>query len=98
MAIKMYVLNLNLIPLLLKAFFQILITTGGESWLAESMQQAYLDCPELDIVAIHIYNTNEFSVDTLKGAVDQAKKANKLTIVQEWCVNRIWRCFIPRRM
>ncbi|KAH9941987.1 glycoside hydrolase [Amylocystis lapponica] len=31
----------------------ILVTTGGESWLSESVQDAWLKCPALDIISIH---------------------------------------------
>lgn len=65
---------------------QILVTTGGASWLAESMQGAYLQCPEIDIVAIHMYGTGDFDASKLQGYVQAAQQANKKLMVQEWCV------------
>ncbi len=38
----------------------ILVTTGGESWLDESMQPTWFSCPSLDILAIHAYGTGDF--------------------------------------
>lgn len=38
----------------------ILVTTGGESWLDESLQPDWFTCPYLDVLAIHAYGTGDF--------------------------------------
>lgn len=61
------------------------MTTGGESWLDESMQSAFFDCAELDILAIHQYGTGDFDESKLSNYVKQAQEKNKMLMVQEWC-------------
>ena len=65
---------------------QILVTTGGESWLDESMQTAYLQCADIDIVAIHMYGTGDFDTSKISNYVQKAQQANKKLMVQEWYV------------
>jgi mannan endo-1,4-beta-mannosidase len=38
----------------------ILVTTGGESWLDESIQPDWFTCPYLDVLAIHAYGDGDF--------------------------------------
>ena len=49
------------------------MTTGGESWLSESVQSAWLSCNELDIIAIHAYGTADFDTSSLKSYVQKAQ-------------------------
>jgi len=62
----------------------IIVTTGGESWLDESMQPQFFTCPYLDVVAIHAYGTGDYDTGKLEGYVTKAKSAGKKLIVQEW--------------
>ncbi|VDB83765.1 unnamed protein product [Peniophora sp. CBMAI 1063] len=62
----------------------ILVTTGGESWLAESVMSGWLNCAALDVVAIHAYGTGDFSTSTIQGYVNQATAAGKKLLFQEW--------------
>eukprot|EP01087_Luapelamoeba_hula_P018495 TRINITY_DN5963_c0_g2_i1.p1 TRINITY_DN5963_c0_g2~~TRINITY_DN5963_c0_g2_i1.p1 ORF type:complete len:418 (-),score=62.83 TRINITY_DN5963_c0_g2_i1:72-1325(-) len=63
----------------------ILITTGGESWLEESMQPDFFSCPSLDIIAIHAYGLpGDLTTDRLMPYVNKALASGKRLIVQEW--------------
>ncbi|KZV88563.1 glycoside hydrolase [Exidia glandulosa HHB12029] len=62
----------------------ILITTGGESWANESVQDGFLNCDAIDIVALHAYGSGDFNTDGLKKYVDRAKSAGKMLVMQEW--------------
>lgn len=64
----------------------ILVTTGGESWMAESVQPDFLACDALDIIAIHAYGTGDFTTSNIETYVKQAQSANKLLIFEEWYV------------
>ncbi|KAL4954362.1 hypothetical protein BDW69DRAFT_183581 [Aspergillus filifer] len=44
----------------------ILVTTGGGAYLANSLLDAYFDCSALDILAIHAYGTDDFSPTSSK--------------------------------
>ena len=65
---------------------QILVTTGGASWLAESFMPAYLTCDGIDIVALHLYAPSDFNATALRMAISDAQAAKKMLMVQEWCV------------
>jgi len=62
----------------------ILVTTGGESYLSESVQSAWFSCDALDVIAIHAYGPGDFTTSTIQGYVSQAQKANKKLMFQEW--------------
>ncbi|EJD03939.1 beta-1,3-mannanase [Fomitiporia mediterranea MF3/22] len=62
----------------------ILITTGGESFLDESVQPDWLTCDALDIVAIHAYGVGDFDTSKIQGVVSRAQAAGKKLIFQEW--------------
>jgi len=62
----------------------ILVTTGGESWLDESMQPDFFTCDSLDVIAIHAYGVGDFNTDKIQGYVQQAQQNGKLLIFQEW--------------
>ncbi|KAI5776542.1 glycoside hydrolase family 5 protein [Geopyxis carbonaria] len=60
------------------------ISTGGASWLDESLQAQWFDCEHLDILAIHAYGPGDYSTDKLQGYTDKATAAGKKLIMQEW--------------
>jgi mannan endo-1,4-beta-mannosidase len=62
----------------------ILVTTGGGSYLATSLLNAYFSCSSLDVLAIHAYGTGDFSTSSLTPYVTKAKNAGKKLIMQEW--------------
>lgn len=62
----------------------ILVTTGGSSYLATSVQDAYFSCANLDVVAIHAYGTGDLTTNALTPYVQKAVKAGKKLIMQEW--------------
>ncbi|KAL4904312.1 glycoside hydrolase superfamily [Aspergillus multicolor] len=62
----------------------ILVTTGGGSYLATSLLDAYFTCDALDVLAIHAYGISDFDTDTLKTYATRAKTAGKKLIMQEW--------------
>ncbi|KAH8115463.1 beta-1,3-mannanase [Phellopilus nigrolimitatus] len=62
----------------------ILVTTGGASYLDESVQSDWLSCPALDIVAIHAYGEGDFDTSKIQSKVKQAQAAGKKLIFQEW--------------
>ncbi|GAB1524224.1 hypothetical protein RhiTH_007377 [Rhizoctonia solani] len=62
----------------------ILVMTGGESWMTESVKSAWLGCAALDVVAIHAYGVGDFSTSNILTYVNQAKSAGKKLIFQEW--------------
>ena len=69
---------------ILTCYDKILVTTGGESWMDESVQPDWLNCDSLDIIAIHGYGTSDFDQCKIKNYVKKAKDANKKIIFQEW--------------
>lgn len=62
----------------------ILVTTGGESWVDESMQPDWFTCPYLDIIAMHAYGTGDFDTNKLANYVKKGQQYNKKIIMQEW--------------
>ncbi|KAH9841925.1 glycoside hydrolase family 5 protein [Rhodofomes roseus] len=62
----------------------ILVTTGGESWLSESVQPGFLSCDALDVISIHAYGTGDLATSALKPYVAQAQAAGKMLMVEEW--------------
>lgn len=61
------------------------MTTGGGSWLDESVMSGWLNCDALDIVAIHAYAPSDLSTSAIKAKVSQAQAAGKMLLFQEWC-------------
>jgi mannan endo-1,4-beta-mannosidase len=62
----------------------ILVTTGGGSYLKTSLLDAYFSCASLDVLAIHAYGVGDFSTSQLKPYVARAQNAGKKLIMQEW--------------
>ncbi|KAF7986228.1 hypothetical protein HWV62_38679 [Athelia sp. TMB] len=62
----------------------ILVVTGGESWMAESVQPGLLACDALDVISIHAYGTGDFATSSIETYVKQAQKAGKKLIFEEW--------------
>ena len=62
----------------------ILVTTGGGSYLDNSLLDPYFRCAALDVLAIHAYGTGDFGTSKLAGYVTKAQKAGKKLIMQEW--------------
>lgn len=62
----------------------ILVTTGGASYLATSVQDAYFSCANLDVIAIHAYGLGDLTTNALAPYVQKAVKAGKKLIMQEW--------------
>lgn len=67
---------------------QILVVTGGGSWLDESVMPGWLQCSTIDILGIHAYAPNDYETSAIQAKVDEAKSAGKMLLFQEWCV---WR-------
>lgn len=65
----------------------ILVATGGESWMAESVQPGFLACDALDVISIHAYGTGDFATSSIETYVKQAQKPGKKLIFEEWCVH-----------
>ncbi|KAI0700430.1 glycoside hydrolase family 5 protein [Cytidiella melzeri] len=62
----------------------ILVTTGGESWLDESVQPDWLTCASLDVIAIHAYGTGDYTTSTIETYVSRAQAAGKKLFMEEW--------------
>jgi len=62
----------------------ILVTTGGESWMDESMQPDWFNCAALDVLAIHDYGPGDFDTGKIAGYVNKAKNSGKMLLFQEW--------------
>jgi mannan endo-1,4-beta-mannosidase len=62
----------------------ILVTTGGESWLDESMQPDWFNCAYLDVLAIHAYGTGDYNTSKIQAYVNKAKQSGKFLLFQEW--------------
>jgi len=62
----------------------ILVTTGGESWLDESMQPDWFSCAALDVIAIHAYGVGDFDTNKISNYVKKAESSGKKLIFQEW--------------
>ncbi|TFY75941.1 hypothetical protein EWM64_g8071 [Hericium alpestre] len=62
----------------------ILVTTGGESWMDESVQDGWLSCAALDVIAIHAYGTGDFETSAIQTYVRRAQAAGKKFLFQEW--------------
>lgn len=62
----------------------ILILTGGESWMAESVQPDFLKCDALDVISIHAYSPGDLSTSAIQTYVKQAQSAGKKLILEEW--------------
>ncbi|EGN98370.1 glycoside hydrolase family 5 protein [Serpula lacrymans var. lacrymans S7.3] len=62
----------------------ILVVTGGESWMAESVQPNFLNCSSLDVISIHSYGTGDFATSSIQTYVQQAQSAGKKLLFEEW--------------
>ncbi|EKM60724.1 glycoside hydrolase family 5 protein [Phanerochaete carnosa HHB-10118-sp] len=62
----------------------ILVITGGESWMAESVQPDWLTCDALDVISIHAYGTGDFATSAIQTYVQQAQAAGKMLLFEEW--------------
>lgn len=62
----------------------ILVSTGGASYLATSAPDAHLSCAALDVIAIHAYGIGDLTKDVLTPYVQKARKAGKKPMMQEW--------------
>ena len=62
----------------------ILVSTGGGSYLANSLLDPYFSCAALDVLAIHAYGVGDFSTSALTRYVSRAQSASKKLIMQEW--------------
>ncbi|KAB5578651.1 glycoside hydrolase superfamily [Coniochaeta sp. 2T2.1] len=62
----------------------ILVTTGGGSYLDNSLLDPYFSCPALDVLAIHAYGPGDFDTSRLTTYVTKARNAGKKLIMQEW--------------
>lgn len=62
----------------------ILVTTGGGSYLKTSLLDSYFSCSSLDILAIHAYGVSDFATSELQLYVTKAKNAGKKLMMQEW--------------
>ncbi|KAK2050945.1 beta-1,3-mannanase [Colletotrichum caudatum] len=62
----------------------ILVTTGGGSYLDNSLLDPYFSCAALDVLAIHAYGTSDFETARLHEYVLKAQNAGKKLIMQEW--------------
>jgi len=68
----------------LKGNTNILVTTGGGSFLATSALDEYLECGSIDVVAIHAYGAGDYEASALAPYVQKAKNAGKKLTMQEW--------------
>ena len=61
------------------------IGAGSGSWLANSVAyaQTFAASPALDYVSVHIYPTNDASLDNAQGEVDAARAAGKPVVLDE---------------
>ncbi|KZS89755.1 glycoside hydrolase family 5 protein [Sistotremastrum niveocremeum HHB9708] len=62
----------------------ILVVTGGESWLSESVQPDWFSCATLDVISIHAYGTGDLAQSTIAPYVQQAQSAGKKLLFEEW--------------
>ncbi|GJE87868.1 glycoside hydrolase family 5 protein [Phanerochaete sordida] len=62
----------------------IIVTTGGESWMDESVQPNWLTCSSLDAIAIHAYGTGDYATSAIQTYVQRAQAAGKLLFMEEW--------------
>lgn len=62
----------------------ILVTTGGGSYVDVSLHDGYFHCDALDVLAIHAYGVGDFSPSKLSPYVTKAQNNGKKLIMQEW--------------
>jgi len=62
----------------------ILVTTGGESWVDESMMPDWFSCPSLDIIAMHGYGVGDFNTGKLKAYTQKGVSSGKKILFEEW--------------
>ena len=65
---------------------QIIVMTGGEAFLTESVQSAWLSCEPLDVISSHAYGPGDLTTSALEPFVTQAVNAGKKLIMEEWYV------------
>ncbi|GJE98214.1 glycoside hydrolase family 5 protein [Phanerochaete sordida] len=62
----------------------ILVLTGGESWVDESVQDGFLSCPTLDVISLHAYSPGDFNTTFLQTYIQRAQTAGKKLLMEEW--------------
>nr|POE78634.1 hypothetical protein CFP56_62885 [Quercus suber] len=62
----------------------ILVTTGGGSYVDTSLLDGYFTCDALDVLAIHAYGVEDLTQDKLSPYVTKAQNAGKKLLMQEW--------------
>jgi len=62
----------------------ILVLTGGESWMDESVPSGFLSCDALDVVSIHAYGVGDFATSAIQTYIQRAQSAGKKLIMEEW--------------
>ncbi|KFA52272.1 hypothetical protein S40293_00612 [Stachybotrys chartarum IBT 40293] len=62
----------------------ILVSTGGGSYLDNSLLDPYFACAALDVLAIHAYGVSDFDTSRLQAYATRATDAGKKLIMQEW--------------
>lgn len=62
----------------------ILVITGGESWMDESVQPDFLTCGALDAISIHAYGTGDYATSAIQTYVQRAQAAGKKLLMEEW--------------
>ncbi|KAG8846974.1 hypothetical protein FRB96_001724 [Tulasnella sp. 330] len=63
---------------------KILVVTGGESWMDESVNSVLLACPYLDVISIHAYGTGDLVTSAITPYVTEAVNAGKKLLFEEW--------------
>jgi mannan endo-1,4-beta-mannosidase len=62
----------------------ILVSTGGGAYLANSLLNPYFSCAALDVLAIHAYGAGDLETAALRPYVERARINGKKLIMQEW--------------
>ncbi|KZS86864.1 beta-1,3-mannanase [Sistotremastrum niveocremeum HHB9708] len=62
----------------------ILVVTGGESWLSESVQPNWFSCAAIDVISIHAYGNGDLVQSAITPYVQQAQNAGKKLLFEEW--------------
>ena len=62
----------------------ILVATGGGSYVDTSLQAGYFSCANLDVLSIHAYGAGDLTTSKLSPYVTKATQSGKKLIMQEW--------------